>query len=652
MCEKIRETDTKLERVEWETVEHGGRYRTHDDVYGIELGQALRGNSNLETLVLEFRHAYQFDTLTEQGSEALAIGMQNCQLKNISIMFECYKKQKPLFAAIQHLPKLEYLHMQSTSIDFHALRTLLEWRDSMVSCPPLTLDISGHDVTPEDMSLLFTEVHNYQCIHGFHFSGNQVSNTTIAFFVRNWRHDSQLKHLRLRCSDNLTPVVAQMLMRAVAQHPALEHLDLYGNRCIGYEGLQYIGEELGNVRLVELNIRGCFPLDDPTNLDLGGMDSASQALSRGLSRNNTLQHLDCDLKRFGPDGIARILRATAGRPVVLSLNTVLSFDSIAELRAVGEALPIAKLGHFICRVEIEREDSDEDELVDAFRSLAQALQENRWLQQFDFFNSTFLGIEALPLLMQAVSRHPTIKKAVLYGGQIGPDGLRTIGQLLATSTLTSLHLDYQPFIEGSFEVFDGAFLALADGVRLNRSIKTLSLSHQGMRFTNAQELMLAVTNHPTMQELTIGKSITTSYDEIKFIAEHVLPDLRLKKLYSSFYVKETAAVSSKANATREILLQAIKSNYYLHYLRITDVRSKKHNGSYFDMRQWKKEIKFHLDLNRCGRSQLMGGNSDHHLGLSPSLFCQFLSNVSSKPSYMYYFLCEHPDFISSSIINW
>jgi hypothetical protein len=56
-----------------------------------------------------------------------------------------------------------------------------------------------------------------------------------------------------------------------------------------------------------------------------------------------------------------------------------------------------------------------------------------------------------------------------------------------------------------------------------------------MRFKNVQALMLAVTNHPMMQKLTIGeKYITTGYDEIKFIAEEVLPDLQHKRTFASF----------------------------------------------------------------------------------------------------------------------
>jgi hypothetical protein len=84
-------------------------------------------------------------------------------------------------------------------------------------------------------------------------------------------------------------------------------------------------------------------------------------------------------------------------------------------------------------------------------------------------------------------------------------------------------------------LLNSAFLTFANGVRNSGSIKELSLSHLQMRFKNVQALMLAVTNHPMMQKLTIGeKYITTGYDEIKFIAEEVLPDLQHKRTFAPF----------------------------------------------------------------------------------------------------------------------
>jgi hypothetical protein len=482
----------------------------------------------------------------------------------------------------------------------------------------------------------FRLLESCKAIHGFELINKTLSTAAIGTFVRSWRDDSQLKHLALN-SASLVPTHVNMLMRAVANHSNFEYLDLSNNPSIGYLGLQCIGEGLGNVRLLGLNICNCLPHNPEPNLVV----SALQALADGLSRNTTLQRLDWDQHELWPDGMRSILLCTARRPVLL--NTKLTIHSLAELKAVGEAVRIAKLGELHCEVEIEREGADDDELCDAFCCLAQGLQNSHSLLSFGIVNSTFFySFQAATPLMVAVNRHSTIQK-FQFGG-IRHDGLCMIGDHSATSSLTSLFLTTMDIVrppsnnEVSVEILDHAFSILANGVKNNRSIQELSVHNEQMRVTNLNDLMEAVTDHPTMQKLAFPASITTSYDEIKIIAKQVTQHLRLKELCFNFEIKELAAGSKAANEARKAIVQAMKDNYYLQKLTIP------HSLGVT------KEKELYLGLNGCGRLQLMGGNNDCQglSALSPTLFCQFLSNVSSKTSNIYYFLCEHPWFISSS----
>ncbi len=185
-----------------------------------------------------------------------------------------------------------------------------------------------------------------------------------------------------------------MLMRATADHPLLKSLDLDRNESIGYEGLRLIGHELGNCRLVNLSICNTAPfsLQDLLHHHLHctcsgctAKESACRALAEGLSENTTIQDINWSRNFLGSEGMRMMLHATASRSV--NLNQALLVESVAEIKAFGEALGVARLETIqLCGDIDDEHPCDCNELYSdpAFKAVVTGLGENRTLRDFNF----------------------------------------------------------------------------------------------------------------------------------------------------------------------------------------------------------------------------------------------------------------------------
>jgi hypothetical protein len=360
-----------------------------DDVHCLQFAQALHGNTNLVALNIgpfEPTDAFMF---TQLGSDALAEGFKSCQLQRIYFCGENFENtiQPLLFASIQHSPTIQVVQFFEFNLDLPALSTVLRPGSILVN-----LDISYCRLIENDVMKLFEMLfNNCQCIQTFCLCANPLSDNAILSFIELWRPESPLTHLRLT-KNQISPRGAQMLMRATAEHPSLKSLDLYRNESIGYEGLRLIGHELGNCGLVNLSICHMTPFCRRDLLHhhllctcsgCAAKELACRALAEGLSVNTTIQDINWAGNDLGSEGMRMMLHATASRSV--SLNQDLYIKSVAELKAFGEALGVARLEKIkLCGYIDDEHPCDPNELYSdpAFKAVVTGLGENRTLSDF------------------------------------------------------------------------------------------------------------------------------------------------------------------------------------------------------------------------------------------------------------------------------
>jgi hypothetical protein len=433
LCLRLLQNDSSLKDISI------GWNRLHanvplDDVHCLQFAQALHGNTNLAALYFcpGVRLPHNVDEFTQLGSDALAEGFKSCQLQRIRFDGRHLDTIHPLlFASIQHIPTVHVLSFFDFNLDLPALATVLRPGSIL-----LQLDISLCRLDEEDVMKLFEMVfNNCQCIQNFSLSSNPLSDNAILSFIESWRPDSPLTHLGLS-ENQISPRGAQMLMQATVEHPLLESLSLDGNESIGYEGLRLIGQELGNCGLVNLSICHAAPyyLRDLlhhhlhcTCSDCAAKELACRALAEGLRENTTIQDIDWSHNYLGSEGMRMMLHATASRSV--NLNQELLIESIAEIKAFGEALGVARLETIYLSGDI---DNERFELYSdpAFKAVVTGLGENRTLRGLYFAptihddNLTVgakVAAQARAALLSVVKNNYRLKHLVLFNLELGPE---------------------------------------------------------------------------------------------------------------------------------------------------------------------------------------------------------------------------------------
>jgi Ran GTPase-activating protein (RanGAP) involved in mRNA processing and transport len=106
------------------------------------------------------------------------------------------------------------------------------------------------------------------------------------------QQNTSLKEIDLS-NNGIDAIGARLLMRGMANHPSITKLYLSNNRNIGYQGLCYIGNELPNLRIKELDLKECTLREaDPSLLvTIASQREAGQALVNGIKENLYLTHL-------------------------------------------------------------------------------------------------------------------------------------------------------------------------------------------------------------------------------------------------------------------------------------------------------------------------------------------------------------------------
>jgi hypothetical protein len=407
-----------------------------DDVHCRQFAQALHGNTNLAALNIHLFQPTDAFMFTQQGLDALAEGFKSCQLQRIHFDGKNFDhtSQPLLFASIQN-PRRKHRVQDLNFCDFYrdlpALSTFLRPGSILVQ-----LDISSCRLDENGVMKLFEMLFdNCQSIQNFSLSVDPLSDNAILSFIESWRPDSPLTHLWLN-HNQISPRGAQMLMQATVEHPLLESLSLDGNESIGYEGLRLIGQELGNCGLVNLSICHAAPyyLRDLlhhhlhcTCSDCAAKELACRALAEGLRENTTIQDIDWSHNYLGSEGMRMMLHATASRSV--NLNQEILIESIAEIKAFGEALGVARLETIYLSGDI---DNERFELYSdpAFKAVVTGLGENRTLRGLYFAptihddNLTVgakVAAQARAALLSVVKNNYRLKHLVLFNLELGPE---------------------------------------------------------------------------------------------------------------------------------------------------------------------------------------------------------------------------------------
>jgi hypothetical protein len=280
------------------------------------------------------------------------------------------------------------------------------------------------------------------------------------------------------------------------------------------------------------------------------------------------------------------------------------WDQAFDIVAIADELRNAQLGELVLtniRTDFQRY-KDEDPFYGAFSELAHGLSNSKTLSAVTLSLNYLMPSHEAEQLMRAVESHPTIQHLhLLTQGTMQMDGLQTIGEQLANAT-TLKSLSLNGFLEDEFEqgpilavdvsVVNGACLALANGVRSNRSLHELNLFHRYLQFPNALEVVRAVANHPSLRKLTLHLKLSISLIEVGQLAA-VLGTLQLKEFLTDFrYLpssdEEEEEKSEHFMQVRHALLEGVKSNFYLHKLTIPALGLE-------------QEIQYYIEQNRLGR---------------------------------------------------
>ncbi len=158
------------------------------------------------------------------------------------------------------------------------------------------------------------------------------------------------------------------------------------------------------------------------------------------------------------------------------------------------------------------------------------------------------------------------------------------------------------------------------------------LETRNVRAAPAERLMIAVANHPAIQELGLGYINDIGHMGLDMIGRH-LPNVKLRKIelrqidyFDPLDPKKQAAYHQAC----QTLVDGVRTNFYLHdvvHFRLPSV--------------YREDLDFYLELNKIGRHQL---HQPEHV-LEPAEMCRLLTNCGENVAAIYYFLREQPQLI-------
>jgi hypothetical protein len=320
-CLQLRQDDPTL------TYFIMGSRSSYDDVCSkdyILLGQSLMGNSHLRYLSL------LPPIVEERVARVLATGIAQSKLLEL-----CFVEKQQLhiwqilLEGMRSLSSLQELTFITVTAE--ALSVL---RNSISSFPLLqklnVFDVSGSDYglsvsqilmkTSSLTSLRLIEVkylgeigitvlahalRSNTSVTTLQLSQSNICDSCLESFLELWLPTSPIRELSLD-GNNIRIQGAQQLLRAVANHPAMQVLNLRHNKNVGYDGLLMIGVELlSQTNLAEMDVSGCSTWHEYQQPDCEqaraqdkALQLASHALIEAVKQNVRIKELKVDEQRL------------------------------------------------------------------------------------------------------------------------------------------------------------------------------------------------------------------------------------------------------------------------------------------------------------------------------------------------------------------
>ncbi len=329
-CLRLRQDDPTLEHF------HDGPKPSNDEICAanhILLGRSLVANSHLHILM------FDYPVLDESVAHALATGIAQSKLTSLRFCGTnmAPREQPPnvwriLFTGIESLPTLQQLWFFGvTTKVLHALRdsmaALTTIRELAVSCAEGCqggLRLSQILTRTHSLTLLYVHdenlgeigisllAHGLRCnlsVTTLQLHGCKIDDECLAVFLELWQPDSPIRKLFLH-NNHISRRGAQLLLRAVAGHPAMREVSLLGNRNIGYDGLIMIGDELRHqTSVTKVNVCECarwMEYPNPNSREARdaqnkALHQAGRSLLEGVQQNVNIQEIDASWQHLPLD---------------------------------------------------------------------------------------------------------------------------------------------------------------------------------------------------------------------------------------------------------------------------------------------------------------------------------------------------------------
>jgi hypothetical protein len=244
------------------------------------LGSAMEGNTHLVHLEMTKLN------LTEIAARALANGIYHSKLYSLGIVGAIIGSptvQQILYERIsmtqtiqqiclanvptETLDGLDEVLVKLKQLDWLEIKEVAQWspRHGQLVCDTLTptstittLRLDRVHLGNDGFILVAQGLRHNMTLKSLLLASCGLRDNNIQLLIDGWHTDSPLECLTL-ANNKIGPQGAQLLLRAAAEHPALQELDLDDNKTMGFEGLKLIGEELPaqSRSLARVSLKGC-----------------------------------------------------------------------------------------------------------------------------------------------------------------------------------------------------------------------------------------------------------------------------------------------------------------------------------------------------------------------------------------------------------
>jgi Ran GTPase-activating protein (RanGAP) involved in mRNA processing and transport len=291
-------------------------------------------------------------------------------------------------------------------------------------------------------------------------------------------------------NSNLVDGGAWALSRCVQDNTHIELLDVSCNS-ISDEGVQAIAEaclHLKALRVLKLSSNG-FTYD------------GCRYLANSYKQSESLETLELSNNRAGDDGAAALANILHGHKSLV--------DLILDANYIGN---------------------------DGAAELGLKLQSNNSLQVLSLSGNRIRspGTERLSFYLRTNAMLKTLK---LSGNPLGPEGVRYVGELLLYSdTIQYLDLSYTQMLLGKHQQ---GIMAICDGLRRNKGLKTLLLKGNDISNEGALEIAYGLSGNRALTELDLGDN--------PIVSQWFQPNLYLKtRLLAKMPTIETSLQRNRA----------------------------------------------------------------------------------------------------------